>query len=236
MHILTCKHEGKWAVLRREDPTGPWSIHHAGNVLRTAVDESFRFGFAADLTYSEREAAAVMADVADEPEQLAGVDRLVDLTILAPERRWPTDDRWGCLLKSTGRTELWSPGGGFAGFRQQAPYEAVLKDKVLVDFFGFDDERLDATWRTFVGSQKGVARPHYPRELYIRPQWSARLVAPDAFQAFKPGPVISPEAQARLTAKLGQSKSALKRAKRAEAHTRIRAEAAARAALREQAQ
>lgn len=237
MHVLVCKAEGKWAAFLREHSSVGWSVLHAGNVLRAAVEASFGYGFEHALTYSERQADEVMADVAEQPEQLVGVSRAVDLRILAPERRWETDDRWATVLKSTGRSDLWVPGVAFNGFRRQEPNPPVLKEKVLTDFFGFDrPDPSDQTWRTFLPQQKGVTRPHYLRELYLRPQWSARELAPNDFPAFRPGPVITPEQQAQRLAKLPMNRSAAKRAKRAEAHLRIRAAAEERRLLREQAQ
>jgi hypothetical protein len=229
LHVLTCKSGDKWAVSVREHETVPYSLAYTGNVLRTAIDASFAHGFAIHWSFSEREFAAVAADVAEEPEQLAGVDPAVDLDILAPECRFPTDDRWARVYKSHGRTELWSSGGAFRGFRQGAIFDDVVKAKIL-DFFGFDRIDRDQYWRTFLPAQKGVDRPRYARELYVRSTWNARKLAPGSFSEYRDGPVVSPEAEAKRLAKLPMHKSAARRLKHQANDARFKAEAAARRA------
>ena len=131
LHALICKAGAKWSVFVREHETLAWSVVDTNNVLRTTVEASFPYGFTNPWTFSERQFEEVAANVAEEPEQLAGVDRAVDLDILAPERRFPTDDRWARVTKSHGRTELWTTGGTFRGFRQGGIFNAVLTATVL---------------------------------------------------------------------------------------------------------
>jgi hypothetical protein len=230
MHVLFCKSGDKWSVYTGEHATIGWSLVHSGNALRQAVDASFAYGFSGALTYSERQADEVAADVAEEPEQLAGVDSALDLTILAPERRWPTDDRWQTILRDGRR--FWSPGSGFIGFRQQVPFESVLKEQVLSGFFGFNNPNEPNYWRTFMPAQKGVSRPHRPRELYLRPAWNARELAPQSFGEFRPGPVVTPEMAAKRLAKMPQNKSAARRLKHQQNAERFKAEAEERARQR----
>jgi hypothetical protein len=233
LHVLTCKSGDKWAVSVREHISVTWSLAYSGIVLRTAIDASFAHGFGHLWTFSERQFDEVAADVAEEPEQLPGVDPAVSIEILAPEGRFADDDRWATLMRVQGRSDLFVH-GTFKGFRLGAPFEAVIKDKVLTGFFGFD--RQDQYWRTFMPPKlnETVDRPHFKRELYIRPTWVARQIA--NFPEFRDGPIVSPEQAARRLSKLPRNKSALKRAQRAANHERFRAEAAERARQREAAQ
>ena len=177
MHTLVAKAGAKWAVFFREHETAAWSTAHLGNVLRPIVEASFAHGFAHPWTFSERQGPEVMADVAEEPEQLAGVSPAVSLEVLAPERRFPTDDRWAAVYKLAGRTDLRSlgPASAFMGFRQGAPYEMVLKDNILDGFLGFDkgdkDIGVDNHWRTF--TQTGARAPTLPARA-VRPIYMER--------------------------------------------------------------
>lgn len=242
MHTLIAKDGDKWAVYAREHESVAWSRVEITNVLRSAIDVSLD---GADLTktlwtFSECPASEAMAHLlVDHPEQTLNieelrayvevcVDRSLDIAILVPEGRFADNpgDRWASMHRPP-RSHLWSAGLS-ATFRPQ-----TLRHQLLEGFFGFDQPD-EQTWKSFAGGKHGVDRPTHRRELWVRPAWRARALCPEAFPAFKPGPVITPEMEAKRLAKMPQTKSAVRRAQHAANDARFKAESAARRAAREQ--
>lgn len=225
MHTLVCRLEDKWAVLLREHPTVDWSLTRKENLLRTALDASLKLDLLThNWTFSERQAADVIANIAEEPEQIAAVDPRLSIVVLSPEGRFEPDDRWATMRRLPG-VALWT--NGLSDLFRPKALQAQIEE-----FFGIDTILDDRKWKTFVGGKHGIARPTHLRELWIRPAWRARQLCPSDFPPVKLGPIISPEIQEKRASKMPQNRSAVRRAKHAENDRRFKAEAAERARLR----
>lgn len=113
MHTLVCRLDNNWSVHIREHETVPWSMAYKGRDLRATVEASFDIDpLSHPWTFSERQSTDVMANLAEEPEQIGSLDRGLDVTILAPEGRFEgaADDRWATMRYSPGGGPLWSAG------------------------------------------------------------------------------------------------------------------------------
>jgi len=233
VHVLIARRDYsdyKWGVWFREAPGLPWSPHSLGGRLEPEVDAAVALAFKTkppmSLTFDTRAIEVASTDVAETPDDLGEIAVNVDATILCREGRLPgPDDRWAEVHRNANHIELWS---GLDWVFQPRGLQEKIKGWFEANY-----------WESFGPPTRH--KPHsqplpYERMLIVRPNdfWQARQLAARSFPAFNPGPVLSEAAQAKRLTKLPQSKSALRRQKHAEAHIRIRAEAAARAALREQ--
>jgi hypothetical protein len=233
MHTLLCKQGDRWVILRRDHETVAWYLLHKGAIgrLRETVEASLDLDpLTHTWTFSEREADVVMANLAEDPSEIPHVDRLLNIEAYTREGRFDDDsDRLATLHRSPGEVWVWTSGLAEV-FRPKD-----LRKQIL-NYFGFDsdDRHAEQRWKSFIPGKHGVDRPWNLRELWVRLTWRARELCADAFPAFKPGPVITVEQQAKRLAKLPMHKSAVRRAKHQDNLQRFRAESEARAALREQ--
>jgi hypothetical protein len=217
-------------VFIREHPTVGWSLVQKEGIgrLQQAIEASFRLDpLSNDWSFDERQSAEVLADLAEIPDQVAGIDPALDVRVLAPEGRFDgsLEDRWSVLLRLPNRRELCSLGHVFR--------PKSLRQEIFENFFGFRqiDERRQ---RSFIPGKHGADKPPHLRALLVRPAWRGRALCPNDFPALHVGPVIGEAAQAKYISKLGQSKSRVRREKHQQNLLRFRAEAEARRAVREQ--
>jgi hypothetical protein len=230
METILCRDADAWVLLRRDHPTVAWYMvrREAAARLREIVEAALDIDpLTHPLTFSERERDVVVVNIANVPDEIPHVAPTVQVTILSPEGRLQdSTDRWATLYRSPREVSVWSH--GIRGvFRPKTLREEITR------FFGFDDEKL---WKSFVGGKHGIAKALHQRELWVRPGWRARELASSDFPAFRPGPVVGTEEQAKRFAKLPQTRSKVRRAKQAANLERFRREAAERAVLREQGQ
>ena len=233
MHFLIARHGGeyRYAAWLREHPTVAWSPIANANRLEPVVEQTLAFMFkpniTADLTFSTRLAEQVTADLIEMPEQLATGAIGCEIEVLCREGRLEgPDDRWARVRRLYRSPELFSFGVPADVFRPQ-----TLKAEIA----GWFESQ---GWHTFGAPRphrSETVAPHYPRELLVRhgDDWRARHLAPSSFPAFRPGPVITAEQEAKRLSKMPMHKSAVRRAKHQENDARFKAEAAERRALRE---
>jgi hypothetical protein len=163
---------GPWLRLQRVG--ADWVPEAHFNLLQPAIETTLLVG---DFTFTTRPAPDAVATYAESPEQLQGLGLNSHAVILCPEGP-PVEDRWVTLH----RVPITGACVGADIKDRFRPKPEVLKQQIVSYF-----ERQQ--WRSFaapkvserhepVGQQP--QRPSHHRELLIRPNWSARQIAPQA--------------------------------------------------------
>jgi hypothetical protein len=178
-HLLIARDGAKWAAWHRDASDVPWSSITAGNrlqpVAETAIDAMSE---TTALTFSSRQHDVVSKQIAEFPGDLAAVSLGVKIDILMPEGRHPDDDRWSVCYRDPKSGRLYS-------FGLTDAFRAHTLKARIVEWF---DRAPWASFGPLTRNRPETVPPPWERELYVRPEWSARRICPGDFPEFRPWP------------------------------------------------